>query len=182
MKTQIRSGVFETNSSSIHSIAIRRGTRELGINTVICSGGAIAFKLGEFGWSAKKYSSVENRASYLWTMACSDTKKDADQREKFIRETLAELDIRCVFEPVVRKVYSDFEYECCEKEDGGNFYIDHSDSWDYFKEKIFSDKDLLLDYLFGDSCVLTYNDNDDYDYWLYSVDDGTSRETYTKGN
>lgn len=182
MKTQIRSGVFETNSSSIHSIAIRRGSRELGINTVLNSGGAIAFNLGEFGWAAKKYTSVEKRASYLWTMACSDTKKDADQREKFIRETLAELDIRCVFEPVVRKVYSDFGYECCEKEDGDYFYIDHSDSWDWFKEKIFSDKELLLDFLFGDSNVVTYNDNDDYDAWLASIDDGTPRETYTKGN
>ena len=181
MKIQIRQGVFETNSSSIHTIAIAKGTREPGINTILHSGGAIAFNLGKFGWEAKKYTSIEKRASYLWTMACSDTKKDADQRERFIRDTLAGVDIRCVFEPVVEKVY-DSGYECCEKEDGGYFYIDHSDSWDYFKEKIFSDKELLLDFLFGDSNVITYNDNDDYGTWLASIDDGTDREEFYKGN
>ena len=54
MKVQIRQGVFETNSSSIHTIAIGRRTSEPGINTILHSGGAIAFNLGEFGWGMRE--------------------------------------------------------------------------------------------------------------------------------
>ena len=181
MKRQIRQGVFETNSSSIHTIAIAKGTRELGINTVIHNGGAIAFNLGEFGWEARKYTSIKNRASYLWTLACSDTIKEANKRERFIRETLNEVGIKCVFQPVVKKVYES-GWECCGTEDGEYFYIDHSDSWGTFTDRLFSDKDLLLDFLFGDSYVITYNDNDDYDNWLWAEDDGVDRDEYDKGN
>lgn len=181
MKTNIRQSVFETNSSSIHSIAVKRGTKDQGIEYVTKRDGAIAFNLGQFGWKAMKHTSIVKRASYLWTLACSDTIKEANKRERFIRETLNEVGIKCVFQPVVQKVYES-GWECCVAEDGEYFYIDHSDSWGNLTDKIFSDKDFLLDFLFGDSYVITYNDNDDYDDWLYAEDDGVDRDEYDKFN
>ena len=183
MKTQIRSGVFETNSSSIHSIAIKRKSYEEGLESFKkwLSDPVLVFDLGEFGWAAKKYTTPASRASYLWTMACSDTIKEATRRKSYIESVLKEVGVSCRFQKVTAKKYED-GYECCVAEDDSWFGIDHSDEWQAFKELVFRDKDLLLDFLFGDSYILTYNDNDDYDYWLYSVDDGVKRDTWTKGN
>lgn len=183
MKTQIRSGVFETNSSSIHSIAIRKYSYLDGLENFKkwLSDPVLVFDLGEFGWEARKYTTPASRASYLWTLACSDTLKDAMRRKSYIDSVLKGVGVSCRFQRVAEKKYED-GYECCVAEDGSWFGIDHSEEWSDFKDRVFRDKDLMLDFLFGDSYILTYNDNDDYDDWLYSVDDGTPRETYTRGN
>ena len=139
--------------------------------------------LGEFGWEAEKYSSFEERASYLWTMACADSFEDAIKRRIFIEETLLEQEIRSEFQPVVEGKYTNGGTYCL-AEDGSWFGIDHGQEWADFSEKIFSDKKFLLDFLFGDSFIITYNDNDDYCAWLLEVDqeDGIEHEYYTKGN
>lgn len=183
MKTQIRSGVFDTNSSSIHSIAIRKYSYLDGLENFKkwLSDPVLVFDLREFGLEARKYTTPASRASYLWTMACSDTIKEATRRKRYIESVLKEVGVSCRFQKVTAKTYED-GYECCVAEDDSWFGIDHSDEWQTFKEQVFRDKDLLLDFLFGDSYVLTYNDSDDYDDWLYSVDDGVKRDTWTKGN
>ena len=57
---KIRKNVFETNSSSTHSICIAKDM-ELIIPT------SIHFEFGEFGWEVDTLSSVYEKASYLYT-------------------------------------------------------------------------------------------------------------------
>ena len=57
MKRQIRSGVFETNSSSIHSIAIPRSCKAVD---------SVSFSIGEFGWEWDE----ADAANYLYTAIC----------------------------------------------------------------------------------------------------------------
>ena len=55
MKRQIRSSVFETNSSSTHSIAISKAH--------VVAGKYISFRIGEFGWE----NGCADTADYLYT-------------------------------------------------------------------------------------------------------------------
>ena len=56
---QIRKGVFETNSSSTHSICIAKDA-ELTIPQ------SLHFSFGEFGWECDTLYSVSEKASYLY--------------------------------------------------------------------------------------------------------------------
>lgn len=85
MKTQIRKGVFETNSSSTHSVSFYKtkgdsyvGADELPqTNHYIFfddndnyheSDDLVAVELGKYGWDIKTYTEVYDKLSYLLTM------------------------------------------------------------------------------------------------------------------
>jgi hypothetical protein len=57
---KIRQGVFETNSSSTHSICIAKKA-ELNIPK------HVYFDFGEFGWECDTLRSLSKKASYLYT-------------------------------------------------------------------------------------------------------------------
>ena len=57
---KVRQGVFETNSSSTHSICIAQTTDYIIPDKV-------SFSVGEFGWEVDKLSSLSEKASYLYT-------------------------------------------------------------------------------------------------------------------
>ena len=59
---QIRNGVFETNSSSTHSIAIPRSCNNINY---------ISFHIGEFGWEWEE----ANPADYFYTAIYSTSPK-----------------------------------------------------------------------------------------------------------
>ena len=67
MKTQIRRSVFETNSSSTHSISIVREPTNIHFPTTL------EFNVGEFGWEWKTYSDYLSKASYLYTAILYNT-------------------------------------------------------------------------------------------------------------
>ena len=56
---QIRRGIFETNSSSVHTIAIDE--RDLDKNKVPKK---VTFKLDNYGWG---FSNISNMQDYIWT-------------------------------------------------------------------------------------------------------------------
>lgn len=67
MKRQIRRGVFETNSSSMHSLTVRKQ----GLNSTLPVDGLenkVITHFGEFGWGYDRYTDPENKLSYLVTM------------------------------------------------------------------------------------------------------------------
>jgi len=67
MKRQIRKGVFETNSSSMHSVTISQGT--LSPNRMeIHKGRYIKVGAGEFGWGLSKHRDQETKLEYLLMM------------------------------------------------------------------------------------------------------------------
>lgn len=142
MKRQIRSSVFETNSSSTHSIAISKAP--------VITGKYISFGIGEFGWE----NDIADTADYLYT-AILEQHNSSELLSK-LKEILDKYSIEYKFEePRYKKsIYSDYEY----LEYG---YIDHGYELGDFLDAVLNDEDLLLRYLFGDSTVYTGNDNQD---------------------
>ena len=75
MKRQIRRKVFETNSSSMHSLTVEKlgVTEYLHVDEVE---NKVIVNYGEFGWGYDEYTDPETKLSYLITMlaqySCDD--------------------------------------------------------------------------------------------------------------
>lgn len=153
MKKQIRNGCFETNSSSTHAICIAKGDYSLQNH--------IDFKFGEFGWEVKEHHSLRNKASYLITAIFSSMKKETDKNLEKLKTILDKHNISYSIPEAEIKTYDyndeTFTYYSM---DG---YIDHSEDVGDFIDAVLSDEDKLLRYLFGESMVVTGNDNS-YDF------------------
>ena len=166
MKRQIRRGCFETNSSSTHAICIIKAD----VNKEDLPS-HVTFTHGDFGWEDNEYSDLWSKASYLYQAICSWY--EGDEKEEVINkiiESLGEYGISCDFEP--------------DKDNGwGDGYIDHGYETIDFVKAVLEDSEKLLRYLFGDSIVITGNDNsDDYSDRMY-VNEGeevTKWGTYTR--
>lgn len=140
MKKQIRRGVFETNSSSVHSISISKEPATIGKS--------IYFGIGEFGWE----DGVASPAAYLYTaILCQDDYEDYLDK---LKEFLDKNHIQYGFEKPKWCEYNGVMYL-----DEG--HIDHGDELREFLDAVLNDDDMLTRYLFGDSHVYTGNDNQD---------------------
>jgi hypothetical protein len=137
---QIRSGVFETNSSSTHSIAISKAPAVIGTK--------IHFGIGEFGWE----NDVANTADYLYT-AILEQNNPNELLDK-LKEILDRHLIEYSFEKPTYTTSYDGKYEYM-----SYGYIDHSNELCEFLDAVFNNEDLLMRYLFGNSAVYTGNDN-----------------------
>lgn len=174
MKRQVRRGTFETNSSSTHAICITKS--EYRHNSF----SHIDFEIGEFGWENDEYDSLYNKASYLITAILSFDKDEADENLQKLKDILDSNDIEYTLPEL--KVDS-WEYEGKKRYyydiDG---YMDYSGETKEFVEAVLSDSDRLFRFLFGDSFIITGNDNgDSYNDRMY-VNEGeeeTSWGTYT---
>ena len=144
MKRQIRRGCFETNSNSTHAICIIKAD----VNKEDLPS-HVTFTHGEFGWENDEYSDLWSKASYLYQAICSCY--EGDEKAEVINkitELLAEYGIICDFEPDKDKEW-------------GDGYIDHGYETIDFVKAVLEDSEKLLRYLFGDSIVITGNDNSD---------------------
>lgn len=139
---QIRRNVFETNSSSTHSIVISKAPVTVGKH--------IYFGIGEYGWE----NDCVNITDYLYTaILCMD---DSEELLEKLKGILDRHSIEYEFqEPVYIR---DEDYEWLD-----NGYIDHSCDTRKFINAVLSDDDMLMRCLFGNSCVYTGNDNQDDD-------------------
>jgi hypothetical protein len=82
MIKQVRVGMFETNSSSMHSISIAPECKEEMMDTIQPDGeGIIYLTGGTFGWEERKYTDALTKAEYLavWVREYS-TNKVKDRR------------------------------------------------------------------------------------------------------
>lgn len=169
MKKQIRQGVFETNSSSTHSICI---AKDVNIETP----SSIHFEFGEFGWECNTLYSTEEKASYLYTGLMGN------EREKDFEKIVAILKsegIEVTFEEPVYKKYTFEGNDGTEYIDNGG-YVDHSDEMTDFLDAICEDEGKLMRYLFSDlSFIITGNDNDDEDV---DINVEYAHDEYYKGN
>lgn len=158
MKRQIRRGCFETNSSSTHAICITKEgyTKSDYIN----------FEIGKFGWEFDTYNDLYSRASYLITAIFNSSKEYADEKLKQLKDILDENNIEYdIPTPKVDSWEYDGETRYFYDIDG---YIDHVGETRTFIEAVLSDSDRLMRYLFGDSMIITGNDNsDDYSDRMY---------------
>ena len=154
---QIRTGVFETNSSSVHSICISK-------NEDIVKLPEIFFGFGDYGWEQDVLNTCAERASYLWTaiIECFGYDKEIPKVKEYkskITEMLNSEGIQCDFAKYEIKKSSYDNKNYCDI-DG---YMDHGGKAREFVEAVVRDKDRLLRYLFSpDSVIYTGNDNESY--------------------
>ena len=142
MKRQIRSSVFETNSSSTHSIAIPKNG--------VAIGKSISFSIGEYGWE----NACVDAADYLYTAilyAYSFTV--AEEKIEHLKRILDKHNVSYKFEDPKYKTNRWGTYI----ESG---YIDHVNECTEFIESVLNDEDMLMRCLFG-GLVYTGNDNQD---------------------
>ena len=133
---QIRSNVFETNSSSTHSICISKKEPKIG--------SYVSFNLGRFGWE----NSEADTADYLYTaiMCRSDHDKLLDKLKKILDNY---------------GIMYDFEEPKSNSWSWYDFYIDHAEELGAFINTVLNDEDMLMRLLFNsESVVYTGNDND----------------------
>ena len=195
MKKQIRTGVFETNSSSVHTISISKSDEYKSVLEKM-SGEGLAFTSGQFGWEYEVYSSTWDKACYLWTGIIESYCFGKDAVEKIkdnIKSVLNKYGVSPVFEPYKEASYKHSDgtlehYLTFEN----SAYIDHGNELSEWLGAMFPndgediDEELLLEYLFNpNSCVFTGNDNSDATDYYYdrsrNIDDRDNIEFY-KGN
>lgn len=163
---QIRKGVFETNSSSMHSITF--SGKELEENKMaIDYDGYIHATFGEFGWEVESYYDQGTKLSYLLTMAmhlndfyvwCCRSTEDA---EREIEEFMQTEDFKRISDAVG-------EYAHCNGIiiDYGEGYIDHqSREYGCLDEFLYDCGTDIINFVFGDAVVHTDNDNRCPDDW-----------------
>ena len=85
MKITVRNGVFETNSSSTHSVSIRKTPFTMYYNDIEVSeiDNKVHTELGQFGWGPEIFCDTSTRLSYLVTMLyCTEVKYDESNIEE----------------------------------------------------------------------------------------------------
>ena len=177
MKTQIRRGVFETNSSSVHSISIIKdnfkGTlpKKFVIN---CN--------GEFGWEGDTYDDSSSKAAYIYQAIKYYTEKNAnvndekerlqDLMDKFIGN-LESYGIKVVCPYRFTKITSmeigsneNYDYVAFVDENGNeppvDGYLDHGSEAKEFVDYVLSSPENTVKFIFDYRCYIeTGNDNED---------------------
>ena len=135
---QIRNGVFETNSSSVHSICIGKSPVEIPKWEIV------KFTIGEYGW---ENATVVDTASYLYTGILS-----LGREKEYLPKLKSMLD-----DMGVKYEFDTPHFDKWGLEYG---YVDHAEGLHDFIKAVLSDSDLLARYLFGDSFIKTGNDNE----------------------
>lgn len=159
MKTQIRNNVFETNSSSVHTISISNSSPQSIDNYIF-------FDRGEYGWEWEIYNSCQDKANYLYECMIDLFYHNNSLEEKCdrIREELALYEVDCDF----AKVNGDNVF------DG---YVDHGSQNEELVNYLLDNPDKLIDYLFNDtSYIATGNDNVDSMYCTWENSKPTNDE------
>lgn len=179
---KIRRNVFETNSSSVHSIVVcNEGLENNRSPFVFNHSPVVFFRLDEFGWSMGVLDDSWERASYFYTAACQLRQHDVKDE---IIDLLAPFGIDCVFDEENAPQYEDyngFHY----LSNGG---IDHVDGCQEFVDALMNDGEMLARFLLDDrSFVITGNDNcDDIDWkWMKEKEAKAAsyeHKTFYKGN
>lgn len=175
MKKQIRQGVFETNSSSVHSISIINDNykpNNLPQEFIIRTN-------SEFGWEVDTYDSPQDKAAYLYQAIV-----DYDPRENnsnllndeilkikqnllntFINN-LESFGIKVICEHKFAKIIHSPNYEYItfinENNEESKGYLDHGGEAKHLVDFVLSSKENTLKFIFDNRCYIdTGNDNDD---------------------
>ena len=162
---QVRRSVFETNSSSTHSITITHG-KIVNNNIRVDRDGYIHTELGEFGWEVWDYKGQAERLSYLVTMLA--VKSDVTLWCYEDDESRTEKDI-------VEDIMKTHEFEKLSDEigrharcsgviiDPSDGYIDHQSHEDYRDFQDFLDQynTNVVEFVFGRGNVV-HTDNDNH--------------------
>ena len=173
MKTQIRRGVFETNSSSVHSISIINDKfepnnlpKEFTIKTD-----------GEFGWEADTYDSPTDKAAYLYQAILyydSNNSELLDNDKLKIKQNLLNtfisnlesFGIKVICEHRFAKIihFSCYDYIAFVNENNEECKgcLDHGGEAMRLVDFVLSSKENTLKFIFDNRCYIdTGNDNEE---------------------
>lgn len=142
MKKQIRQSVFETNSSSTHSITIDYNGK-LDETMTPNEDNQIILEGGQFGWEVEDYNEAWYKANY-----CAVASLWSEKRQQMLKEVIMEM-TGCTEVIIEASTEYDSPYYS---------YIDHQSS-DTAGEA-FTDKESLKSFIFNSNSFLhTNNDN-----------------------
>jgi len=142
----IRRNVFETNSSSSHSISIS-SRDNLFSNLSQDEDGIITLNGGQFGWSGGDFFDAETKANYC----AVDSYNNPEERE-MLRRVIKE---HTGCKDVVFNI--NFEYDC-----GDVSYIDHQSHGT--SQEAFESEATLKRFLFNPESYITIDNDNHYDY------------------
>lgn len=145
---QIRNGVFETNSSSTHSIAIPRSCNNINY---------ISFHISEFGWEWEE----ANPADYFYTAIyeTSESVHEVEEKTERLKDILNSYGIEYHFGEAKTHIWhNDYNNKDYLSLDSG--YIDHGSELTDFVDELLNDGDKLVRFL-SRGLVFTGNDNSD---------------------
>ena len=169
---QIRKSVFETNSSSTHSVSIRHNHNIIEKSYLnVSDDGYVHISMDEFGWEVNTYDSQTDRLSYLLTMLymkCEDIQRkvnysfgwgSSDESVKMTVQLISETaEFKQISESVAKR--ANCKGVILEPADG---YIDHQSHENYScLQDFLNDYGLdIEEFIFG-SGVSVHTDNDNY--------------------
>lgn len=183
MRMQVRNNVFETNSSSTHSICISTKCEKNYPKNIRITGA------GEFGWSDNQYLSYEDKANYLWSAimyVCGNGGYDENGNYQRLTDINVATNMLIKYKHKIETWLTEEgishylmmpKIELIDDQNGGVYfhlrpdtkvhsYIDHGEECGDMVEGIMSDKQIFLQYVFGtDSYVMTGNSDDYSDEW-----------------
>lgn len=147
MKT-IRYNIFETNSSSTHSLAVPKKVGHIPSD--------VRFHFGDFGWHLEDDI---DPADYLYTAIVTGSSEIRNKYLPKLKEVMERNNIKAK--------YADYElssYKCGDNieyyVDSNYGYVDHSCELESFLEWLFEDDNRVLRFI-SDGLVFTGNDNND---------------------
>ena len=150
MTTLIRRGVFETNSSSTHSLVI---TEAVDFQTVSLNDwGALVIHPQDFGWEQETYGDAESKLSYT-AIYVRDWVQNQSEQEAF--KTMLD-------EMLIEYTGASYVQHPEEKEGswGSGGYIDHQSVENHDLHFLFESPATLKNFIFGrHNYIETDNDN-----------------------
>jgi hypothetical protein len=161
MTTQTRHGVFETNSSSTHSISIHASSDGVYDTLPVNDDGVVHLRGGSFGWEWNRYNDAETKANYCAIDAHSRYCEKDYNETPFSDEVIAAR-VQMLKEVIMEVTGAkDVVFDFSTEYNRSNWsYIDHQSYGTSFDA--FESKEALKEFIFNPKSVLrTGNDNDD---------------------
>jgi hypothetical protein len=150
---QIRHSVFETNSSSTHSISISEEVNTLD-SLLIDNSGVATISGQEFGWEEETYSDAESKAAYAMIYAHEWA---GDDKERYITILTDVIKQQTGAKEVVFNFSGGWS-----SEDGKPWgYIDHQSVEDRDLDYLFEEPGKLRNFIFNPASIL-HTDNDNH--------------------
>ena len=146
MKQNIRSNVFETNSSSIHTLTIFNNNGSIDYEKMLEDFDKRKYNIevGEFGWEFEVYNDPISILEYIYSFAYQRD-NETDSQQNYVSKLKSLL-------PNTNFIDTDHDY-----------LIDHCYDWENQLDFIFESKENLAQLMFNGQ-IRTGNDNTDGDY------------------
>lgn len=156
MATKIRLGVFETNSSSVHSITLGKNKEKPRVSKVW------EIWFGEYGWGPETlYSPGEKMGYVLTSLSYQVCPRDFDKKEESLKSFISSSQFQAILKMVKKELGVELK-PVCPDDFYGFGYIDHQSEglvgcWWNLPEKEYLKK--IKQLVFTNSSIRIDNDN-----------------------